>query len=225
MQDERTTRSERIRQDLTNQILGGQRPPGSPLDEQELAASYGVSRTPVREALRLLAASGLVAHRPNRGAEVAAPSNTDLRDMFQVMADLEGLCAGHASQAMSPGERGALAAAHRAMGEIVRAGDRIAYAQANEKLHALIYGGSHNSYLVEITMQTRARLRPYRRAQFSTLGRLAASHAEHEAIVQAILRGDRLTAQRHMMEHILVVRDAFLRLAEGGDADDIEQQP
>lgn len=222
MKGSRTTRSEQIRQDLTSQILGGQRPPGSALDEQELATSYGVSRTPVREALRLLAAGGLVAHRPNRGAEVAAPSISDLRDMFQVMADLEGLCAGHASRAMSPEERAALALAHEVMSEIVRAGDSVAYAQANEKLHALIYAGSHNSYLVEITLQTRARLRPYRRAQFSTLGRLAASHAEHEAIVQAILRGDRLAAQRHMVEHILVVRDAFLRLAEGGEAEAAE---
>ncbi len=72
-----------------------------------------------------------------------------------------------------------------------------------------------NSYLLELTMQTRQRLRPYRRAQFSTLGRLAASHAEHEAIVQAILRGDRPAAMKHMAEHILVVRDAFLRLNEG----------
>lgn len=222
MKGDRTTRSEQIRQDLTSQILGGKRLPGSALDEQELAASYGVSRTPVREALRLLAAGGLVAHRPNRGAEVAAPSIADLRDMFQVMADLEGLCAGHASRAMSPADRAALASAHEAMGEIVRAGDSVAYAQANEKLHALIYAGSHNSYLVEITLQTRARLRPYRRAQFSTLGRLAASHAEHEAIVQAILRGDRLAAQRHMVEHILVVRDAFLRLAEGGETEAAE---
>lgn len=222
MQGEQITRSEQIRRDLTSQILGGQRLPGSALDEQELAASYGVSRTPVREALRLLAASGLVAHRPNRGAEVAAPSITDLRDMFQVMADLEGLCAGHASGAMSPTERRALAQAHEAMAEIVRSGDSTAYAGANERLHALIYAGSHNSYLVEITMQTRTRLRPYRRAQFSTLGRLAASHAEHEVIIQAILRGDRLAAQRHMVEHILVVRDAFLLLAEGSEAEAAE---
>lgn len=219
---ERLTRSEQIRMDLTNQILGGHRPPGSALDEQELAASYGVSRTPVREALRLLAASGLVAHRPNHGAEVAAPSATDLRDMFQVMADLEGLCAGYAARAMPPDARRQLADLHETMAAIVRAGDSTAYSAANERLHGLIYHGSQNSYLVEITAQTRQRLRPYRRAQFATLGRLAASHAEHESIVQAILRGDRMAAQRHMAEHILVVRDAFLRLAEGGDVEAAE---
>jgi DNA-binding GntR family transcriptional regulator len=219
---ERLTRSEQIRLDLTNQILGGQRLPGSALDEQELAASYGVSRTPVREALRLLAASGLVAHRPNHGAEVAAPSAADLRDMFQVMADLEGLCAGYAARAMPPEGRRQLADLHESMASIVRAGDGTAYSAANESLHGLIYSGSQNSYLVEITMQTRQRLRPYRRAQFSTLGRLAASHAEHDAIVLAILRGDRAAAQRAMSEHIHVVRDAFLRLAQGEEAEAAE---
>ena len=68
-------------------------------------------------------------------------------------------------------------------------------------------------------MQTRARLRPYRRAQFSTLGRLSASHAGHEMIVQVILQGDRMVAQKLMSEHILVVRDAALRLAEGDGSD------
>ncbi len=139
---ERLTRSEQIRQDLTNQILGGQRLPGSPLDEQELAASYGVSRTPVREALRLLAASGLVAHRPNHGAEVAAPSEADLRDMFQVMADLEALSAGYAARAMSPEARRQLADLHQSMASIVRAGDSTAYSAANEALHGLIYAGA-----------------------------------------------------------------------------------
>lgn len=219
---ERLTRSEQIRQDLTNQILGGQRQPGSALDEQELAASYGVSRTPVREALRLLAASGLVVHRPNHGAEVAAPSESAIRDMFQVMADLESLCAGYAARAMPPEARRQLADLHENMASIVRAGDSTAYSAANEAMHGLIYAGAQNSYLLELTMQTRQRLRPYRRAQFSTLGRLAASHAEHEAIVQAILRGDRVAAQKHMAEHILVVRDAFLRLSENGETEAAE---
>jgi DNA-binding GntR family transcriptional regulator len=162
-------------------------------------------------------------HVTNRGAEVASPSSIDLHDMFQVMADLEGLCAGYAARAMLPAERDMLEQSHQRMATIVRSGDSVAYTEANEALHALIYAGTHNSYLVEITTKTRTRLRPYRRAQFSTLGRLTASHAEHEAIVQAILRGDRIAAQRTMMEHILVVRDAFLRLAADSDADLTEQ--
>lgn len=207
------TRAEHIRHELSAQILSGARPPGSALDEQALAQEFGASRTPVREALRLLAASGLVAHRPRRGAEVVAPSTRELNDMFQVMADLEGLCAGHAAASMSPLERRVLAETHEAMAPIVRAGDMEAYANANEGFHALIYSGSHNAYLAELTLRTRQRLRPFRRAQFQSLGRLAASHAEHSRIVQSIMAANRAGAITAMTAHIADVRDAFLRVS------------
>jgi DNA-binding GntR family transcriptional regulator len=213
MTGESQTLSERIRHDLANDILSGRRQPGALLEEQELASHYGVSRTPIREALRSLAASGLVIYKPNRRAEVAKLSRQDLHDMFQVMADLEGLCAGYAARAMTPSERAVLGRMQSDMASIVREGDAVAYAQANDRFHALIYAGSHNAYLVEITLQTRQRLKPYRQAQFNALGRLSASHAEHERIVQAILRGDYQAATKAMMEHIGVVRDAFLTLS------------
>lgn len=207
------TIAEQIRSDLADQILSGRRLPGTPLDEQSLAAEFGASRTPVREAIRLLVASGLVAHRPRRGAEVLAPSRRELGDIFQVMADLEALCAGYAAVGMSHGERRGLAAAHEAMAAIVRDGDREGYVRANESFHGLIYAGAHNSYLSDLTQATRQRLRPFRRAQFQTLGRLAASHAEHTLIVEAIMRGDRLQAERDMRRHIQDVRDAWLGMA------------
>jgi DNA-binding GntR family transcriptional regulator len=211
------TRAETIRVDLTEQILSGRRVPGSPLDEHELAQTYGASRTPVREALRQLASSGLVAHRPHRGAVVAAPTPRMLQDMFQVMADLEGLCAGHAARHMTAAERDGLNRAHDDMAPIVRSGDHAAYAEANEGFHASIYAGSHNVYLAELTLQTRQRLKPFRSAQFNTIGRLSASHAEHDSIVQAILRGDQAAAQSTMVRHITVVRDAYLSLAHAAE--------
>jgi DNA-binding GntR family transcriptional regulator len=213
MRENAMTRADYVRHQLTAQILSGARPPGSALDEQALAEEFGASRTPVREALRLLAASGLVAHRPRRGAEVIAPSPKELNDMFQVMADLEGLCASHAAAAMTPLERRVLAETHESMAPIVRAGDLEAYANANEGFHALIYGGSHNAYLADLTLQTRQRLRPFRRAQFQSLGRLAASHAEHARIVQAIMGANRAGAIAAMTAHITDVRDAFLRVS------------
>jgi DNA-binding GntR family transcriptional regulator len=207
------TRAERIRLDLAEQIITGRRLPGTALDELALAREYGASRTPVREALRQLAASGLVAQRPHRGAEVAAPSARDIGDMFQVMADLEALCASHAAVVMTAPEREALAGLHARMAPVVQAGDLEAYTQANDEFHALIYAGSHNGYLVELTQQTRQRLRPFRRAQFHSLGRLAASYAEHQAIVRAIQRADRAGAQAAMLQHIADVRDAYLGLS------------
>lgn len=212
------TRAETIRIDLTEQILGGLREPGATLDEHELARLYGVSRTPVREALRRLASSGLVAYRPHHGAIVASPTPRMLADMFQVMADLEGLCAGHAARLMTTAERHHLADLHRDMATIVSSGNREAYARANDVFHAVVYAGSHNDYLKELTLQTRQRLQPFRKAQFTNLARLAGSHSEHEAVVQAILRGDQAGAQASMAHHIDIVRDAYLTLPEARTA-------
>jgi DNA-binding GntR family transcriptional regulator len=209
------TLAEKIRQQITDQIMAGVLSPGAQLDEHTLAAAHGVSRTPVREAIRLLAASGLVAHQPHKGAVVRAPSAADLGDMFQVMADLEALCAGHAARAMTPAAREALRLLHEGMAATVRAGDAAAYAAENERFHAMLYEGAGNRYLAELTLQTRQRLRPFRRAQFDGIGRLAGSHAEHGAIVQAVLRGDATGAQRLMSAHIAVVRDAYLSLKRG----------
>lgn len=209
------TLTDRIRQQITDRIMAGELAPGAQLDEHTLAAAHGVSRTPVREAIRLLAASGLVAHQPHKGAVVRAPSSADLGDMFQVMADLEALCAGHAARSMTPSARDALRLLHDGMSAVVRAGNAAAYSAENERFHAMIYEGAGNRYLAELTLQTRQRLRPFRRAQFDGLGRIAGSHAEHAAIVQAILRGDAAGAQRLMSAHIEVVRDAYLNLKRG----------
>jgi DNA-binding GntR family transcriptional regulator len=207
------TIADHIRSELADQILTGRRLPGTALDEQSLAAEFGASRTPVREAIRLLAASGLVAHRPRRGAEVVAPSRSELIETFQVMADLEALCAGYSSLQMSNAERRNLSDMHDRMALIVQGGAKDAYSSANETFHGLIYAGSHNRYLAELTLTTRQRLRPFRRAQFQTLGRLAASHLEHGTIVEAILRGDRSAAERSMQRHIADVRDAWLGMS------------
>ena len=190
----RRTSAEEIRRELAARIIGGQLTPGAALDESLLAAEFAVSRTPVREALRLLGASGLVEQKPHASAIVAKPSPTKLRGMFEVMRELEALCAGLAAVEMDASERDALDAQHTEMAAIVRAGDTARYAEANDAFHSAIYLGAHNDYLFEITLATRARVQPFRRAQFSALGRLGKSHAEHAMVVEAILRGDRPAA-------------------------------
>ncbi|MBN9000409.1 MAG: GntR family transcriptional regulator [Rhizobiales bacterium] len=200
---------------LADEIVRGTFAPGEPLDEIGLATRYGVSRTPVREALRQLAASGLVEIRPHRGAIVTRPSETRLLEMFVVMAELEGLCAGLAAEAMSILERRDLDRLHGQLGELVATGDPTRYALANERFHGAIYAGSHNAYLAEMTLATRARLAPFRRAQFRQSGRLAESFEEHARIVRAILAGDRAGATREMRDHIGTVKEAFDRYIEG----------
>jgi DNA-binding GntR family transcriptional regulator len=208
------TRTEALRLQLSDAIVSGQIEPGTPLDEQELAVRFGVSRTPVREAIRQLSASGLVSVRPHRGAVVALPTPAQLTDMFAVMAELEALCAGLAARNMTVPERRALEALHEALRLLVHEGDPASYHEKNEAFHAAIYAGSHNGYLAELTLMTRIRVAPFRRAQFRATGRLGGSYQEHDLIVQAILRGDQPGAQEAMHAHIGIVRDAFRSYAE-----------
>jgi DNA-binding GntR family transcriptional regulator len=206
------TSAEEIRLKLAGRIIEGVLAPGTPLDESLLAEEFAVSRTPVREALRLLAASGLVDQRAHAKALVAKPDENDLRGMFDVMAELEALCAGRAALAMDAKERESLDALHASMAGIVRDGDARAYAEANDAFHSAIYDGAHNAYLCDITRATRARLQPFRRAQFGARGRLGKSHAEHGLIVDAILQGDRLSAEAAMRSHISIVETAYQHL-------------
>jgi DNA-binding GntR family transcriptional regulator len=163
----------------------------------------------VREAIRQLAASGLVRLRPHRGAEVALPDQRQLDDMFAAMAELEALCAGLSAQNMSASERRNLESIQASLGALVREGDHARYHTVNEAFHGAIYVGAHNGYLSEITFATRQRVSPFRRAQFRTLGRLSQSYLEHERVVQAILRGDRAAAAEAMRSHIGIVRGAY----------------
>ncbi|CAN7728212.1 GntR family transcriptional regulator [Bosea sp. LjRoot9] len=208
------TRTESLRLQIADEIVSGALEPGTPLDEQELAARFGVSRTPVREAIRQLSSSGLVSVRPHRGAVVALPTPSQLHDMFEVMAELEGLCAGLAARNMTVPERRGLEALHQALRTLVHEGDPARYHETNEAFHAAIYAGTHNGYLAELTLMTRARVAPFRRAQFRATGRLGGSYQEHDTIVQAILRGDQAGATEAMRAHIGIVRDAFSSYAE-----------
>ncbi|HWA20413.1 MAG TPA: GntR family transcriptional regulator [Devosia sp.] len=209
------TSAEEIRRELSKRIIGGGLAPGMPLDETQLAAEFAVSRTPVREALRLLAASGLVDQRPHARAIVAKPEPDALAGMFEIMGHLEALCAGLCAERISAAERERLEALHAEMAGMVREGDAARYTEANDQFHALIYEGAHNAYLSEITRSTRQRVQPFRRAQFGSLGRLAKSHAEHEAVLEAILRADRPAAETAMLKHIAIVEHAYQELAGG----------
>lgn len=208
------TSAEEIRRGLAERIMSGALPPGTPLDETQIAADYAVSRTPVREALRLLASSGLVDQRPHAKALVAKPDDEQLAGMFEVMGYLEALCAGLAAIAMTKAERDSLDQLHVEMSALVRDGDATRYAEANDAFHTAIYEGAHNGYLADITRSTRQRLQPFRRAQFGELGRLLKSHAEHGVIVEAILRGSREEAEQAMRRHISIVGDAVQRLGQ-----------
>lgn len=207
------TRSEDVRLRLAADIVDGRLAPGMPLDETEVAARYGVSRTPLREAIRDLAAMGLVEIRPHRSAMVTRPSPEQIRQMFDVMAELEALCASLSAIHMSPAERRFLQSVHNDLAAILKEDDPSRYHVVNERFHASVYAGSHNAYLIELTMATRKRLSPFRQAQFLTAGRLARSYAEHELILTAIMQGDKYSAAKAMRDHILTVEDSYEQYA------------
>ena len=205
----KVTRAEELRLQLADEIVRGVLPPGAALDETDIARRFKVSRTPVREALRQLAASGLIDARAHRGAVVARPSVIRLNGMFEAMAELEALCAGLAAERMSPAERHGLEAVHEELRVLSHAGNPERFHEVNERFHNAIYAGSQNGYIAEITLATRVRVQPFRRAQFRNLGRLAQSHAEHDRVVVAIMRGDRNGAANAMRAHIVRVHSEY----------------
>lgn len=207
------TRGESIAATLAEEIVGALLKPGTALDEAQLAARFGVSRTPVREALRQLAPTGLVRIAPRRGAVVAVPDERQLAEMFVVMAELEAMAAALSAVAMTPAERRGLEAQHRSMAAMVRAGDVTAYRAANVAFHHLLYGGAHNAYLAEIATATRRRVAPFRAAQLEAPDRLRRSQEEHGAIVTAILRGDAAGAAAALRRHIGVTEQTWSAMA------------
>ncbi|MBK8176428.1 MAG: GntR family transcriptional regulator [Rhodospirillales bacterium] len=201
--------ADRVRLRLEQQIVTGELMPGTKIDEQQLADEFQISRTPVREALNQLASIGLLETKPRQGATVAILSLRDLVDMFDVMAELEGMCARLAARRLSRAERNEILAAHSKAAALVEIGDADAYYIANARLHERIYAASHNAFLENMVQGIRNRCAPYRRLQLYQGGRLSRSSAEHDAIVNAILSGDEERADQLARAHILVQGDVF----------------
>ena len=197
------TLSEAIRVRLADEITSGDLPPGAEIDEQAVAERFGVSRTPVREALRDLAAIGLVEIEPRRGVRVAALTADRLGEMFEVMAETEAMCARLATYRMTAAERVALQELHRRSHEAVERGDVNRYDAFNRDFHSALYRGTHNAFLADHATALRLRLAPFRRAQFRSKQRLAQSHEEHDALVRQVLRGDGEEVARLMRAHML----------------------
>ncbi len=201
-----------LRDRLEAEILSGKRPPGARLDESKLAQHFGVSRTPVREALRELAAADLVVLRPRQGAVVATVTVTQLLHMFEVMAELESFCAKLAARRMTAQERKHQVELHARGGALAEQGESYAYYDANRAFHEVIYAGSHNAFLEETTRAMRNRLSPYRRFQLTHPGRVLKSWKEHQAVVDAITGGDAEAAAAAMSHHVTIQGDVFTDL-------------
>jgi len=203
------TRAEQIARDIEARIVSGQEPQGARLDETVLADRYGVSRTPVREALQLLNATGLIRHEPRRGVFVRHPDAADLLEMFEVMAEYEAFAGRLAATRITPAALDALDAANERCAAAAQAGDTDRYYTENAVFHETIYGQTGNGFLERETGRLHDRLRPYRRAQLQLRGRMADSLAEHRAITDHLRAGNSAAAADALRAHVAVQADKF----------------
>ncbi len=210
----------KLRDEIENGIVTGEFARGERLDEVQLAQRFGVSRTPIREALMQLSAIGLIAIRPRRGAVVDDPTPERLYEMFEVMAELEGMASSLAARRHTNEDKLALEQAIKACETAAETEDSDAYYYENEEFHRLVYVASHSAFLQEQCTALHRRLRPYRRLQLRVRNRLRNSLAEHIAVVEAILAGRSEDARLVMRSHISVQGERFSDLVASLRAED-----
>ena len=201
--------SAKIRDSLEQRIVEGELGNGKRLDETELSNFYGVSRTPVREALQRLAESGLAEHLPRRGTFVRSPSLSQLVEMFEVMAELECMAIRLAARRASSNDIDALEKDNETCRAAVAADDTKKYYEINARLHGRIYQMSGNSFLAVEARRLHDRLRPFRRLQLRVRGRMEESMAEHDIILAALRDGNADRAMETMKKHITIVGVRF----------------
>jgi DNA-binding GntR family transcriptional regulator len=202
-----------IRNAVEQDIATGIASPGARLDEVGLAERFGVSRTPVREALVQLAASGMIDLRPHRGAVVADVAPDRLFQMFEAMAELEAAAAGLAARRMQPSDLMALTEAQGACEAALA--DPDAYYEANERFHQAIYQASGNPILAEHCLALQKRLRPFRRLQLRVSGRTERSLNEHADVLEALSLGAAAEASQALRLHVVVQGERFSDLVAG----------
>lgn len=199
----------KLRDEIENGIVAGEFVPGERLDEVQLASRFGVSRTPIREALMQLSAIGMVEIRPRRGAVVVDLGPQYVFEMFDVMAELEGMAGAHAARRHTNSDKIALLDAHGRCERACLKEDTDDYYYENEVFHHAIYEACHNGFLKDQCVLLHRRLRPYRRLQLRVRNRMKTSLQEHGAIVAAILDGDAEKARQVLRDHIAVQGDRF----------------
>ena len=207
--------SARIRESLEQRIIEGELGIGKRLDEAELSAHYGVSRTPVREALQRLTESGLAEHLPRRGTFVRAPSLSELVEMFEVMAELECMAVRLATRRTTNADIDTLTESNEACRAAFEASDTKRYYELNAAVHRQIYKMSGNGFLAAETQRLHDRLRPFRRLQLRVRGRMGESMDEHDIILAAMRDGDAQQAVATMRKHITILGERFNDLVSG----------
>lgn len=176
--------------------------PGDAIDEMALCERFGISRTPLREALKVLNSEGLIELIPRRGSFVRRMDIEELNELFPVMAVLEGLCAREAVENCNRSELQKLQAMHDNLEVLAAQGDVDAYYEQNFTFHQAIQDLSGNKCLQRIIGDLRKVLRLARHMQLTIPGRLTASMEEHRQIMQAFRNRDPELADKNMQNHL-----------------------
>lgn len=192
-------------------LLDGEIPPGARIPERELCERLDISRTPLREALKVLAAEGLVQLLPHRGSRAAKLTDKDMRDLFEVCQGLEALAGELACERITDAEIGALAAAHAEMVRHFREGDLIQYYRGNRAIHEGIVNAAGNPVLTGLYASVTARIRRARYVTPMTPQRWAFAVSEHEAILNALQRRDGVGLAHILRAHLRHKREEVLQ--------------
>jgi DNA-binding GntR family transcriptional regulator len=201
------TRAGELRDQLEQMILDGRLAPGERLDEMELARRFGLSRTPVREAIKALLAIGLVETRGRQGTHVALLSIPALIEMFDVMSALEGLCARLAARRATPAERAGMRKVHEELVEAYNSGDPVEFYKVNQKFHDQLYEAAHTHFIADQAIQLRRRIGAYRMRATYQPGRMLSTLTEHVRIMDAIDVGDPEAARKAASDHVQLLGD------------------
>ncbi|NOR62467.1 MAG: FCD domain-containing protein [Rhodobacteraceae bacterium] len=196
--------ADKLIEQLKHEIFSGILSPGDQLEEAGLAERFGISRTPIREAIRSMVDSGLLETRPRKGAIVRVLSAKELSDLFEVTAELEGMACRLASENLTHSHKRAIL---RGLEQCVTAADAQdipAYASANLVFHAAINHASGNKWLIDQLEQIQARINVYRLMPYDVVGRLEKSIEEHRQICDAILKKDGAKANVLMRDHMML---------------------
>jgi len=190
---------EEVAELLRQRIFQRELEPGSWIDEVKLAQEYGISRTPLREALKVLAAEGLVTMKVRRGAYVTEVSEQDLAEVYHLLSLLESDAAGEVARKASAGQLDELQAIHKELEGAVRQRDR--FFAVNERFHMRLLEIAGNRWRNQLVADLRKVMKLNRHHSLFKSGRIAESLAEHRAIMAALQARDAKAATRAMLDH------------------------
>ena len=201
----KNTRAEVLLDEIEQLRMDGKILPGEKLDETILAKKFGVSRTPVREAIRALTAIGLVETAGRQGAEVSEVSVSMLIEMFELMAVLEGMCAQLAARRATKDEKSEMYVTHEHLKSTFERGDHKEFYMVNSNFHDQLYSASHTQFLAGQAYRLRRRLSPYRMRVTYQPGRMRATLSEHLEIISAVNEGDSKLAMDAAQSHVRLI--------------------